>query len=198
MDLHTSETRERERERQRDGRTDGRTDRETDRTLHQKMLLHYCSKSGMHLCIVSHLWKPILMILGSLSNLSLLDNASLMRMSGEVALGLVTIYWPVMQKAFTTAALPAASVIKPVLGLITICFVEEIRIKRSCSSAPSLSCCLSLGDRERNSAWKPSSLQFLWCECWMRSTCAIVIVACLSCACARSAQSLCVCVLNCP
>eukprot|EP00403_Amphidinium_massartii_P049669 CAMPEP_0178463032 /NCGR_PEP_ID=MMETSP0689_2-20121128/50123_1 /TAXON_ID=160604 /ORGANISM="Amphidinium massartii, Strain CS-259" /LENGTH=1066 /DNA_ID=CAMNT_0020089901 /DNA_START=125 /DNA_END=3325 /DNA_ORIENTATION=- len=46
---------------------------------------------------------------------------------GELALGLITIYWPPMQSAFETAALPAISVAKPFLALFCICFVEEIR-----------------------------------------------------------------------
>jgi len=58
---------------------------------------------------------------------------------GECLLGLITIYWPPMQSAFDTAALPLVSVLKPVLALITICFVEEIRklIGRSLESSSS-------------------------------------------------------------
>lgn len=53
---------------------------------------------------------------------------------GEVLLGLLTIYWPVMQDLFDTAWLPSSAVTQPMYAFVGICLVDEMRkmIQRRC------------------------------------------------------------------
>lgn len=46
---------------------------------------------------------------------------------GEVVLGLLAIYVPIMQGWFNTASLTSTSILMPVLALCGICLIEEIR-----------------------------------------------------------------------
>merc|ERR1712226_946898 len=46
---------------------------------------------------------------------------------GEVLLGLVVIYWTPLQKAFETAFLPTDAVCKPIIALVAIVLIDEVR-----------------------------------------------------------------------
>jgi len=45
----------------------------------------------------------------------------------EVALGLGSIYAPLMQLWFNTAPVPASYILRPILAFVGICFIEEVR-----------------------------------------------------------------------
>jgi sodium/potassium-transporting ATPase subunit alpha len=55
---------------------------------------------------------------------------------GEVALGLLTIYTPLMQNLFDATYLDAQTLLLPLLCLVVICWIEEVRklISRMCDS----------------------------------------------------------------
>jgi len=46
---------------------------------------------------------------------------------GEIALGLAAIYIPFMQSCFDTGYLPASAILYPIVALVGICFIEEVR-----------------------------------------------------------------------
>jgi len=68
----------------------------------------------------------------------------------EVVLGLASIYAPVMHGPFDTAALPPAEVAKPIIALVVIVIVEEIRkyIFRSLEEQGMCGWCLTTGKVE--------------------------------------------------